>query len=464
MQNGQSLKQERGVSKHKIGAALLILVCIPAVLAAGMLLFQNANYYMISVIVIALAIGAVALVFEGRRPQAKELVIIAVLIAVSVAGRAAFFMLPQFKPVIAMVIIAGVCLGGETGFIVGILSGFISNFIFGQGPATPFQMFGFGVIGFLAGALFRSGLLKKTRLSLCVYGGVTTLVIYGGLLDMCSLLLARTPFSWSALLVYLATGLPFNVIHASATVVFLLLLAKPMIEKIDRVKIKFGLMEPSSGKKGAEEPAAARQKRRKLLITVVAAVAAAVVFLSVTAHIPGFYGASRAQYDAAEEMRAALPDGMYLPELAEPVAGKLTGYLQRGGDGRDYYMAASEHTERLPLAGIEYLNISAQTATEDDERLMESGGTASYEGIRVSQTSEMFQANETRTPGLPLTTRVYASFCTLIVGEYVYTLEGQFFVAAGDQDVTDVAALQKDAQQGLFELAASVIEQYNADA
>jgi hypothetical protein len=82
------------------------------------------------------------------------MVIIAVLCGIAVAGRAAFFMLPQFKPVVAIVIIAGASLGAESGFIVGALSGFVSNFIFGQGPWTPWQMFAFGMIGFIAGLLF----------------------------------------------------------------------------------------------------------------------------------------------------------------------------------------------------------------------------------------------------------------------------------------------------------------------
>ena len=87
------------------------------------------------------------LVFENRRPQAREVVVIAVMAALAVAGRAAFFMLPQFKPTAAIVIIAGVGLGAEAGFLTGALAGFVSNFFFGQGPWTPWQMFAFGIPG-----------------------------------------------------------------------------------------------------------------------------------------------------------------------------------------------------------------------------------------------------------------------------------------------------------------------------
>ena len=84
-------------------------------------------------------------------------------VSLAVTGRAAFFMLPQVKPVAAIVIIAGVCLGGESGFVAGAMSGFISNFFFGQEPWTPWQMFGFGIIGCLSGFLSNRGLLKKAR-------------------------------------------------------------------------------------------------------------------------------------------------------------------------------------------------------------------------------------------------------------------------------------------------------------
>lgn len=184
-----------------------------------------------------------AMIFEKRKPQARELVLIAVLTAIAVAGRGAFFMLPQFKPVVAIVIITGVSLGPESGFLVGALTGFVSNFFFGQGPWTPWQMFCFGIIGFLAGILFQKGILKKTRLSLCVYGGLSTFFIYGGIIDIGSLLMFTSKFSWKALLATYISGFWFNIVHAIATVFFLYILSQPMLEKLDRIKIKYGLMQ-----------------------------------------------------------------------------------------------------------------------------------------------------------------------------------------------------------------------------
>ena len=183
------------------------------------------------------------MVFEGRRPQARELTVIAVLCALGVAGRAAFFMLPQFKPVMALTIIAGVAFGGETGFLVGAMTMLASNVLFSQGAWTPFQMFSMGIIGFLAGVLFRKGWLRRSRGALAVFGGIVTFVIYGAIMNPVSALIYGAEMNWQTLLTYYITGFPMDCVHACATVIFLLLLAEPMLEKLDRIKVKYGLVE-----------------------------------------------------------------------------------------------------------------------------------------------------------------------------------------------------------------------------
>lgn len=134
--------------------------------------------------------------------------LIAVLCALGVAGRAAFFMLPQFKPVMALTIISGVALGGETGFLVGAVTMLVSNILFSQGAWTPFQMFCMGIIGFLAGVLFRKGLLRRSRGALCTFGALCALIIYGGLMNPVAALLARQELNWQTLVAYYITGLP----------------------------------------------------------------------------------------------------------------------------------------------------------------------------------------------------------------------------------------------------------------
>ena len=183
------------------------------------------------------------LVFESRKPQARELVIIAVLCAIGVAGRAAFFMLPEFKPVWAVTIIAGVAFGGETGFLVGAMTMLASNVLFSQGPWTPWQMFAMGIIGFLAGVLFRKGLLRRNRLSLCIYGALACVILYGGIMNPASAIMYANDLSWKIILPYFISGFPIDCVHAAATWIFLWFAAEPMLEKLDRIKVKYGLVE-----------------------------------------------------------------------------------------------------------------------------------------------------------------------------------------------------------------------------
>lgn len=222
---------------------IIVFLLIPLTLFIGTKFFDNRKYYFISLVIILLIMLPFFIAFEKRKASSREIVLIAVLASIGIAGRGAFFMLQQFKPVVAIVIISGVTLGKDVGFLVGALIGLGSNFLFGQGPWTPWQMFSFGIIGFLAGLLYEKKILKKTKLSLCVFGGLSTFIIYGLLMDFASVIMFTGNVSLKAYTAALVAGLTFNLIHAGATVFFLFILANPMIEKIDRIKIKYGLID-----------------------------------------------------------------------------------------------------------------------------------------------------------------------------------------------------------------------------
>ena len=235
-------KEKRKLPRRTAAAAVMILLFIPLTLFIGVEYLGDGSYNVISTAVLLECMLPFFLIFEGRRPKARELVTIAVLCAIGVAGRAAFFMLPQFKPVMAVAIIAGVALGGETGFLVGSVTMLVSNIMFAQGPWTPWQMFCMGIIGHLAGILYQKGLLRRTRGSLCVYGALSAIVIYGGIMDPVSALMWSSGLNWKILLTYYVSGFPMNCIHAAATWLFLWFAAEPMLEKLERVKTKYGLL------------------------------------------------------------------------------------------------------------------------------------------------------------------------------------------------------------------------------
>jgi len=235
--------EKRKLSRRTVLTALAVLLLVPLTLFVGSVYLGDRKYAFISLLIVVETMLPFFLVFEGRRPQARELVLIATLCAVAVAGRAAFFFLPQFKPVAALVILSGVALGGETGFLVGAVSMLCSNFFFGQGPWTPFQMFAMGLIGFLAGVLFRKRLLGRSRLSLCAFGGVSVFCLYGFIMNTYSLFQTQAVITLPALITSIAVAVPMDLIHALSTVIFLWVAGPAFLEKLDRVKVKYGLLD-----------------------------------------------------------------------------------------------------------------------------------------------------------------------------------------------------------------------------
>ena len=236
-------KGKRKLAKRTVAAAVMILLLIPVTLYAGVHYLGNRKYYVTALLVMLECMLPFFLIFEGRKPQARELTVVAVLCAMGVASRAAFFMLPQFKPVMALTILAGVAFGGETGFLVGAVTMLLSNMLFSQGPWTPWQMFSMGIAGFLAGVLFQKGLLRRSRGSLCVFGALAVIIIYGGIMNATSLLMWSDTVSWELLLPYYISGFPMDCVHAAATVFFLWLAGEPMLEKLERIQVKYGLVE-----------------------------------------------------------------------------------------------------------------------------------------------------------------------------------------------------------------------------
>ena len=235
-------KHKGKLSKRTIASMFLILILIPVTIWIGITLFDDRKYFVISLAIAVYCMLPFFLIFEGRKPQARELLTIEVLVAIAVAGRAAFFMVPSFKPVVAVTIISAVCFGAESGFLVGALSMLSSNMLFGQGPWTPWQMFAAGIIGFLAGILFQKGWLKARKISLCIYGFLATVFIYGGIMNPASLVMTSYAITKRNLLAIYMSGLPVDLVHASATVIFLWIASKPMIEKLERIKVKYGMM------------------------------------------------------------------------------------------------------------------------------------------------------------------------------------------------------------------------------
>ncbi len=227
--------------KNLIGF-VLVWLAPPLTIYAGIVYFDDRKYYFISLLLMIYALLAFLLRFEKREPKMRELMVVAVLVALGVAGRGAFYMIPQFKPVLAVAIVAGVGLDKRAGFLVGALIAFVSNFFFGQGPWTPWQMFAMGLVGLLAGIVFKPGRLPQKRLHLAIFGFFVAIFVYGGLMNPASVLMFQATATVEALIGSYLLGLPFDLILGLATFIFLFLFGEAMLEKIARIKTKYGLL------------------------------------------------------------------------------------------------------------------------------------------------------------------------------------------------------------------------------
>ena len=224
---------------------LTVCVVIPLTLFLGSRM-EGRWYYLTSTLVILEILVPFFLAFERRRPQARELVLLAVLCALAVASRAVV-PFPNFKPIFGVIMIAGMAFGPQSGFLVGAVSAFASNFILGgQGPWTPWQMMAYGTAGLLAGWMYRRRRMPKKPWALAVFGFVSMLTVVGVLLDCSTIFTALTTIKWSSVALVLTLGLKTNLSHGISTALTLLLFSGPLLQKLDRVKTKYGLIGSES--------------------------------------------------------------------------------------------------------------------------------------------------------------------------------------------------------------------------
>ena len=284
----------------RIAAEIVAIVATPAVLAACAIANFDQTALLTLVVVLA-SMGIFFASYEASRPRLRDIMPTVVLAALAAAGRILFAPIPDFKPVSAIAIIAGVAFGRKSGFMVGALAALASNFFFGQGPWTPWQMYAWGLVGYGAGLLAMAPAKRRAAESkgscrarggeapgvtcgpLCfvapdeetesaallpnkactdkenracvtrrlidahpiiVYAyGFLACLGYGFILNAWSILsfFHAQASGWAGFLAVYATALPFDIVHGVATVVFLLALYGPWRRKLERVRRKFGL-------------------------------------------------------------------------------------------------------------------------------------------------------------------------------------------------------------------------------
>lgn len=209
-------------------------IAVPLLVIAGAVIFDEKRHLIVSFGIALLALILFSTGFERKEFGSRRMVIAAVMTALCIVGR----FIPFFKPVTALTVITAIYLGGESGFLVGALAALLSNFYFGQGPWTPFQMLAWGLIGLIAG--FLANPLKKHRWLLILFG-VLSGMAYSFVMDMWTVLWYDGGFRIELYLSAIVTALPHTVMYSVSNFIFLWFMAKPFGDKLERIKIKYGI-------------------------------------------------------------------------------------------------------------------------------------------------------------------------------------------------------------------------------
>ena len=233
------------MKKSNIATLIVFLLLIPATLYLGSKL-PGRSYYITGTLIVLELMIPFFMAFEGRKPQARELVVIAVMCAIAIAARVAIPM-PNFKAIFAVIMLSGIAFGPEAGFMVGAISAFASNFFYSQGPYTPWQMMAYGAGGMLAGFLFAKGRLPRKPWVMALVGFLSVILWVGPLLDTSGVFLELTVITWEGAIAKYVSGFFVNISNATCTVLVMLFLGKPLLEKLDRIKLKYGMMEDENG-------------------------------------------------------------------------------------------------------------------------------------------------------------------------------------------------------------------------
>ena len=200
--------------------------------------WQSASFVILAIVLL----GGFAW-YERSRPPSQVVALVAALAALAIAGRVAFAAIPNVKPTTDIVIFAGYALGPAPGFAVGALSGLVSNFWFGQGPWTPWQMAGWGLCGVFGAALALGGhrLGRFSLAAACAFAGIA----YGALLNLSLMATYGGDLSLERFLVLESRAVPFDAAHAIGNAVLALIAGPTIVRMLIRFRTRFEWRTPA---------------------------------------------------------------------------------------------------------------------------------------------------------------------------------------------------------------------------
>jgi energy-coupling factor transport system substrate-specific component len=203
-------------------------------------LFMEDQYLLLSFALIVLSIVPFYIRFELRNIDTREIVLLAILSAIAAVSRIPFAPIPNVKPVTFIIIACAMVFGAEAGFIIGSTAALVSNIFFGQGPWTPWQMFAWGMVGFVTGMLKDSHWLQH-RWGMAVYGFLWGFV-FDWFLNISVLIGFVKDLTWGLFISLYVTSFYFDLAHACSNALFLYLFGSSWIKILKRFKVKYGLL------------------------------------------------------------------------------------------------------------------------------------------------------------------------------------------------------------------------------
>jgi energy-coupling factor transport system substrate-specific component len=176
--------------------------------------------------------------YERSRPPSRVVALVAALAALAVAGRLVLAPIPNVVATTDIVLITGFAVGAGPGFAVGALAALVSNIWLGQGPWTPWQMAGWGMVGIGGAGLAAITGGRLGRVGLAIACGLAGLA-YGALLDLSVMVTYGGEQSLDRYLALSARGIPFNLAHAAGNVALALAAGPALLRMISRYRTRF---------------------------------------------------------------------------------------------------------------------------------------------------------------------------------------------------------------------------------
>ncbi|MEY8350986.1 ECF transporter S component [Bacillus cereus] len=233
------------MSKRYVAFVVLIFMII-----IGVLLFTSFvtdEYYIwCSLFLLAIIMLPFYIRFEKRAFVSREIVIVAVLAAIAAVSRVPFSLMPSVQPTSFVIIVSAIVFGSETGFMVGATAALVSNIFLGQGPWTPWQMFAWGMIGFTAGLLRNTWLMRKMW-GRIIYGFIVGF-IFGWIMNLWGILGFLEGLTWKDFIAYYIASFYFDFAHALSNVIFLVVFSSSWIRILMRFKKKYGILDDDNGR------------------------------------------------------------------------------------------------------------------------------------------------------------------------------------------------------------------------